>query len=332
MSRSRRRKLARTRAKWAGVPLASALIVGAGAAHATEAADSETGATLEEVVVTAQKRAEDLQKVPISLQVLNSETLEQHQVSDFDDYAKLLPSVTFQSFGPGQSQLYFRGISSGEDGLHAGSLPATGVYLDEIPVTTIGNALDVHVYDIARVEALAGPQGTLYGASSLSGTLRIITNKPDPSAFSAAYDLKADKFGRGNGGGEFEGYVNIPLSEHIAVRLVGFYEHDGGYINNVLGTNTYGLGVPAAGIPNENLTVSNAGIAKQRFNDVETYGGRGALKIDLNEKLDHHAAGPDPRSARQRKFHLRSEQGRSERHGFHRRAQRGQVVSIGVDG
>ncbi len=140
---------------------------------------------LEEVVVTAQKRTEDLQKVPISLQVLNSETLEQHQVSSFDDYAKLLPSVSFQSFGPGQSQLYFRGIASGEDGLHAGSLPATGVYLDEIPVTTIGNTLDVHVYDIARVEALAGPQGTLYGASSLSGTLRIITNKPDPTAFSA---------------------------------------------------------------------------------------------------------------------------------------------------
>lgn len=263
------------------MPLASMLAAG-GVAHATDAADTSAN-TLEEVVVTAQKRTEDLQKVPISLQVLSAETLEEHQVSSFDDYAKLLPSVSFQSFGPGQSQLYFRGISSGEDGLHAGSLPATGVYLDEIPVTTIGNSLDVHVYDIARVEALAGPQGTLYGASSLSGTLRIITNKPDPSAFSAAYDLKADKFGRGNGGGEFEGYVNIPLNDRMAVRLVGYYEHTGGYINNVLGTNTYERGVPAAGIPNDPLTVSNADIAKQRFNDVDTYGGRGALKIDLND-------------------------------------------------
>src|SRR5277367_2972082 len=236
MTRSRKRKLARNRAKWAGVPLASALIAGAGTAQAADVADTTT---LEEVVVTAQKRTEDLQRVPISLQVLSSETLQQHQVSDFDDYAKLLPSVSYQSFGPGQSQLYFRGISTGEDGLHAGSLPATGVYLDEIPVTTIGNSIDVHVYDIARVEALAGPQGTLYGASSLSGTLRIITNKPDPTAFSAGYDLKADKFGRGNAGEEIEGFVNVPLAEHVAVRLVGYYDHEGGYINNVVSENTY---------------------------------------------------------------------------------------------
>lgn len=272
------------------MPLASALVAGGGIAggnmaHAADAADTNT---LEEVVVTAQKRAEDLQKVPISLQVLSSETLEQHQVANFDDYAKLLPSVSYQSFGPGQSQLYFRGITSGEDGLHAGSLPTTGVYLDEIPVTTIGSSLDVHVYDIARVEALAGPQGTLYGASSLSGTLRIITNKPDPTAFSGSYDLKADKFGKGNGGGQFEGYINIPLTEHMAVRLVGFYDHQGGYINNVLGENTYQRGVPgsmpgAFTGPNDPLTVSNANIAKQRFNPVDTYGGRGALKIDLND-------------------------------------------------
>src|SRR5277367_4722433 len=262
------------------MPLASALIAGAGTVQAADVADT---ATLEEVVVTAQKRSEDLQRVPISLQVLSSETLEQHQVSNFDDYAKLLPSVSYQSFGPGQSQLYFRGISTGEDGLHAGSLPATGVYLDEIPVTTIGNSIDVHVYDIARVEALAGPQGTLYGASSLSGTLLIITNKPDASAFSAGYDLKADKFGKGDAGGEFEGFVNIPINDRMAVRLVGFYDHEGGYMNNVVGSNTYQRGVPAAGIPNDPLTVSNAAIAEQHWNDVETYGGRGALKIDLND-------------------------------------------------
>jgi iron complex outermembrane recepter protein len=280
MTRSRKRKLARNRAKWAGMPLASALIAGGGIAHAADSADT---AVLDEVVVTAQKRSEDLQKVPISLQVLSGADLEQHQVTDFDDYAKLLPSVSYQSLGPSQSQIYFRGIASGTDGLHAGSLPATGVYLDEIPVTTINNSLDIHIYDIARVEALAGPQGTLYGASSLSGTLRIITNKPDPTAFSASYDVKADKYGPGNGGGEFEGYVNIPLGDHAAVRLVGYYDKQGGYINNILSSNTYQLGVPAAGIPNQPLTVSNAGIAAQRFNPVTTYGGRGTLKIDLND-------------------------------------------------
>jgi iron complex outermembrane receptor protein len=293
MTRSRKRKLARTqaltRATWAGVPLASALMAGGGMAHAADAGD--TG-TLEEVVVTAQKRSEDLQKVPISLQVLTGQDLEQHQVTDFDSFAKLLPSVSYQSLGPGQSQLYFRGIASGGDGLHAGSLPATGVYLDEIPVTTIGNTLDVHIYDIARIEALAGPQGTLYGASSLSGTLRIITNKPDPTAFSASYDLKADKFGRGRPGEQFEGYVNIPLAEHIAVRLVGFYDHEGGYINNLATTNVYLRGIPSAGIPNDPIAVSNYGngpgsvepnVSGQNFNPVTTYGGRGALKIDLND-------------------------------------------------
>src|ERR1700676_335647 len=268
MTRSRKRKLARHRAKWAGMPLASAILASGGAAYA--ATEAEQG-TLEEVVVTAQKRSEDLQKVPISLQVLSGQDLEQHQVASFDDYAKLLPSVSFQSLGPGQSQIYFRGISSGADGLHAGSLPATGVYLDEIPVTTIGNTLDVHVYDIARVEALAGPQGTLYGASSLSGTLRIITNKPDPSAFSASYDVKADKYGKGGGGGEFEGYVNIPLAENIAVRLVGFYDYTGGYINNVQTTDTFLLGVPAAGIPNTPQSYSNAANVEQHFNPVQTY-------------------------------------------------------------
>lgn len=280
MTRSRKRKLARCRVKWVGMPLASAILTGGAGAYAAEPADT---ATLEEVVVTAQKRQEDLQKVPISLQVLGSEKLEQLEVASFDDYAKFLPSVSFQSLGPGQSQLYFRGIASGGDGEHAGALPATGVYLDEIPVTTIGNTLDVHIYDIARVEALAGPQGTLYGASSLSGTLRIITNKPDPGAFSASYDVKADKFGRGNGGGEFEGYVNIPLTEHAAVRLVGYYDHDGGYINNLLSSNTYQRGAPAAGIPNDPLTVSNAPYAGQRFNPTDTFGGRGALKIDLSD-------------------------------------------------
>jgi iron complex outermembrane recepter protein len=268
------------------MPLASALFAGGNVAMAADAAPDAAapeGGALEEVTVTAQKRAEDLQKVPISLTVLGGEKLEQLQVTNFDDYAKFLPSVSYQSLGPGQSQLYFRGIASGQDGLHAGSLPTTGVYLDEIPVTTIGNTLDVHVYDIARVEALAGPQGTLYGASSLSGTLRIITNKPDPSKFSASYDIKGDKYKHGDGGGEFEGYVNIPIADNAAVRLVGYYDHVGGYIDNVLVENTYQRGVPAAGIPNDPLTVSNAPYAKNAFNDSDSFGGRGTLLVNLNE-------------------------------------------------
>ena len=132
-----------------------------------------------EIVVTAQKRSENLQNVPISIQALGTAKLEQLNISDFKGYAQQLPSVSFQSGGtPGTNVVYMRGVASGGDGNHSGSLPSVGVYLDEQPVTTIGGNLDVHIYDIARIESLSGPQGTLYGASSQAGTIRIITNKP----------------------------------------------------------------------------------------------------------------------------------------------------------
>jgi iron complex outermembrane recepter protein len=296
MTRSRKRKLARTRAKWVSMPLASAMLSSGGVAYAADASDTTT---LEEVVVTAQKRTEDLQKVPISLQVLSGEKLEQLQVSEFDDYAKLLPSLSFRSYGPGQTQLFFRGISSsnGTVALHAGFLPSSGLYLDDLPVTTVAGALDVHIYDIARIEALAGPQGTLYGASSLSGTLRIITNKPDPSAFSAGYDVKADKWKDGDGGGELEGFVNIPLADRAAIRLVGYYEHVGGYINNVYRQDTFQryspTGTPVAGGPAggpdgypdyDPITINNANAVKKDFNSADYAGGRAALKVDLNDQ------------------------------------------------
>jgi len=279
MTRSRKRKLQRSAVKWAGMPLASAVFACTHVAYAQQPAAGTEVVGLEEVIVTAQKRTEDLQKVPISLTVLGTEQLEQHQVSNFDDFAKLLPSVSYQSLGPGQSQLYFRGIASGGDGLHAGSLPATGVYLDETPVTTVAGALDIHMYDIQRVEALAGPQGTLYGASSLSGTLRIITNKPDPSKFSAAYDAEANKYGKGGSGGEFEGYVNVPLSDRAAIRLVGYYGYDGGYISNVPGTVTYQRASTAGGA--QPITFNNDNTAHNDFNGLTNYGGRASLKFDF---------------------------------------------------
>jgi iron complex outermembrane receptor protein len=274
------------------MPLATAVLAGTGVAQAQQASDQ---GVLDEVVVTAQKRSEDLQKVPISLTVLGGEKLEQLQVASFDDYAKHLPSVSFESLGPGQAQLYFRGIATAGDGLHAGSLPATGLYIDEIPVTTIAGSLDMHIYDIARVEALSGPQGTLYGASSLSGTLRIITNKPDMSKFSAGYDVKGTKFGKGDAGGGFEGFVNIPLSDNVAVRLVGYFEHDGGYIDNVPFTNVYqrtdanGNSFPCSrnnfggAVADPCTTAPTPNVAKKRANTVDSAGGRAALKVNLND-------------------------------------------------
>ena len=180
------------------------------------------------MTVTAQKRAEDLQKVPISIQAISSETLEQHQVSNFQDYVKLLPSVTFGTAGggvfsgPGFLQVYMRGVASGGDGNHSGSQPSVGVYLDEQPITTITGALDMHMYDIARVEALAGPQGTLYGASSQSGTLRIITNKPDASGFAASAAAEVNVIEDGGIGHVLEGMVNVPIASNAAIRVVGW--------------------------------------------------------------------------------------------------------------
>src|SRR3569832_1662066 len=154
--------------------LAGTILTGAsGAAFAQAASASEATSAAQatpapqpvgpqEIVVTAQKRSEYLQNVPISIQALGTEKLEQLNVSNFTDFTKQLPSVSFQTTQPGSTSVYIRGAASGGDGNHSGSLPSVGVYLDEQPITTIGGALDIHIYDVARVEALAGPQGTLY--------------------------------------------------------------------------------------------------------------------------------------------------------------------------
>ena len=246
---------------------------------ASSAWAQQTGGTqVQEIVVTAQKRSENIQNVPISIQALSAQKLDQLQVSNFNDYVKFLPSVTFQGGNlggtPGFGNVYMRGVASGNDGNHSGSLPSVGVYLDEAPITTIGGSLDIHVYDIARVESLAGPQGTLYGASSQAGTVRIITNQPQIGAFHASYDVEVNKVDHGSEGYSAEGMINIPLGDKAAIRLVGWGEHDAGYIDNVHGTRTY---------PTSGVTIDNAAIAKNDYNPINIIGGRAALKLDLNE-------------------------------------------------
>ena len=242
------------------------------AAYAQERTAENAG--LEEIVVTAQKRAENLQDVPISIQALGTAKLEQLHVENFDDYALFLPSVEFQSSGPGFEHVYMRGVSSSSIENHSGSLPTVGVYLDEQPVTTIDGLLDVHIYDIARVEALEGPQGTLYGASSESGTIRIITNKPDPTAFAAGYDLGANQVSHGGVGGSVEGFLNVPLTPSAAIRLVAWDEHKAGFIDIVPKTVTF---------PTSGIAFSDAPFVKKNANDVDTRGGRMALKLDIND-------------------------------------------------
>ncbi len=268
------------KAKFWGASLLAIAAAHAGHAFAQDAGPGASGIKgVEEVIVTAQKRSEKLQRVPQSVEVLDSKTLAQHQVTEFADYLKLLPSVTAQTFGPNMTSVYMRGIADGDNANHSGPLPTVGTYFDEFPTTTIGGNLDIHVYDIARVEALPGPQGTLYGASSEAGTLRVISNPPNPSKFEAGYDLQGDVVAHGGLGGVAEGFVNIPVSDRIAIRLVAFDQHDSGYINNVPGTRTFPTGAALYGAPA--ATVNNSQLVKNAFNPYDSFGGRATVRVEL---------------------------------------------------
>ena len=233
------------------------------------------------IIVTAQKRAQDLQDVPMAVSAMNTETLEELGVSELQDAIKFLPSATIQTAGPGFSQVYFRAVASGENANHSTSQPTVGTYLDEMPITTIQGALDIHAYDLARVEALAGPQGTLYGASSMAGTIKMVTNPPDYSSSYGAMDVEVNQVAHGEMGGTIEGFYNAKLSDNAALRLVGWYRKDGGYIDNIHGSRIFPSleaeqGTAAA-------TQDNTALVEEDYNDVETYGARLALGIELND-------------------------------------------------
>lgn len=259
----------------------------AGGWVATPAAHGEDApgpAVLEEVLVTARKRTENVQDVPVTIQSLSGESIRELGVRDFSGYAALLPSLTFESLGPGTNQVIIRGVSSngGDPGLLR---PTVATYFDEQPVSTIIGSIDVEIYDIARIEELAGPQGTLYGASSEAGTLRIITNKPDPSKFLAGYELEGNLVSHGEGGYVAHGFVNLPLTSAAAVRLVGWSKRESGYIDNVANERPY----PASGTCIANFSPPPSGCfagpvrAERHFNPQDTNGGRAALGIAIGD-------------------------------------------------
>ena len=284
MKRSTRTTQRRTLAR---LPLTAAIYLAFGTAFAQDAPPAQQtpdqastqAPVLETVTVTAQKRTEDVQKVPISIQVLSQEKLDELNLTDFNDYVQYVPALSFDTGEGGTSVPYFRGVASGENSNHSGPQPSVGVYFDEQPVTTIGGVLDVHLYDIDHVEALAGPQGTLYGASSQSGTLRIITNQPDPTAFAAGYALGASTMSDGGNGFLAEGFVNLPISNNAAIRVVAWDKKDPGYVDNIPGTRTFLSWDEESG----NGTIDNANFVEEDYNDIFTRGARAALRIDFNE-------------------------------------------------
>ena len=247
-------------------PAAAANAVSAGASTA------EASGQLAEVVVTATKRAADIQSVPLAITAITSATLQNQNIQDFSDYALTVPQLSFTNNGPGSQQIYMRGVSA-SPGSSLGSGATVGVYLDNQPLTFPGGTVDLHMSDIARVEVLPGPQGTLYGAASEAGTIRIITNQPDPSGFHAGYTVQGNTVYNGAFGGILDGFVNLPVTSNVAVRLVGWYDRQSGYLNNVHQTITYDNG----------FTLDNAPFVQKHYNPVTTEGGRAMLRFNIND-------------------------------------------------
>src|SRR3984893_14344320 len=266
------------------------------AAHAADAAPNTAAAgALQEVIVTANRREENLQDVPIAIQALTAETLKQLNVQTFDDFVKYLPNVTATSFGPGQGDINMRGLSVGGSGGTQGSgatesFPNVAVYLDEQAGEIPGRNLDVYAVDLERIEVLEGPQGTLFGSGAEAGVLRYITNKPKLNVIEANVDASYGVTAHGDPNSSVDAILNLPLvQDRLALRAVIYNDSRGGYINNIPATfsrastdrvvvNYFGGVVPPNSGPiNNNNIVANA------INPVTYKGGRAELLFQINE-------------------------------------------------
>ena len=247
------------------------IVTGVAAALGLTGTGFAWSAELEEVVVTARQRAESTQEIPMMVQSLSGEEIQKQGITTLEDFSRFVAGLNISTTTPGQNTIVFRGVSDGGGFLVD---PTAAIYLDEQPMSLTSAAPDIYPVDIARIEALAGPQSTLYGASSQSGAVRVITNKPDPEEFTA--DIGAG-FGSTNKGGtsyELDATVNIPVSETVAIRLSGFSSTDAGYIDNVLGTTVVD-DVFGSGLGGQK---DNADMLDNDYNQVDWSGGRAAVR------------------------------------------------------
>jgi outer membrane receptor protein involved in Fe transport len=243
---------------------------------------------LEEVTVTATKRTENLQDVPFAVSALGQEKLDELNIANFDDYIRYLPGVNSAGRGPGQSSIFIRGMatdSSDQTSIEIGApVPNVALYLDEQPVSSGGRNLDLYAADIARVEVLPGPQGTLFGASSMAGTIRLITNKPVYNEFQTGFKASVASTKSGDLSNSVEAYVNWPLiDDKMAIRGVFYNAVEGGYIDNVYGENAYtaaDVGFPDGA---ESTVVNNLPYVEENFNDAVYTGGRISLSYAIND-------------------------------------------------
>jgi len=217
-----------------------------GQAGVVSAADQDASATvgsgeIAQIVVTAQRRSESSQDVPIALQALTGETLKQLNVTTFEDYVKYLPNVTFAGGGPGQNNIYMRGLATSTNAIQGsgavGSFPNVAVYLDEQSGQLPGRNLDIYAADLERIEVLEGPQGTLFGAGAQAGVVRYITNKPKLNVTEGAVNAGYAATAGGDPSSNVDAMINLPLiPDTLAIRGVVYNESRGGYINNIPGT------------------------------------------------------------------------------------------------
>ncbi|MFB1014243.1 MAG: TonB-dependent receptor, partial [Alteromonadaceae bacterium] len=258
-------------------------------------------AKIEVIEVTATKRSESIQDVPITVTALTGDSLEKLGVSNFDQYVEFLPNVIFQGTGPGQNEIYIRGAATSQTVISVSSVqalqPSVAFYLDEQPVSMQGRNLDVYATDIQRVEVLPGPQGTLFGASSQSGTVRLITNKPTHDGFAAGFDTSTSSTKGGDLSNSVEAYVNMSLTDSLAVRVATYNDYQGGWIDNILnvpGEGGYaGSAVVISRISGGVLTnpesvpvtaPRNDGLVEDNFNTANYAGARFGLSYLINDE------------------------------------------------
>jgi iron complex outermembrane recepter protein len=242
---------------------AAAGLLGLGAAATATAQTSTNVSVLEEVVVTAQKFEQKLSETPLSVTAISARNLEALGATQFRDFASTVPSLTFTTSGVGSTQVNLRGITTGNN-----ISPTVGIYVDEVPYgssTPFASgaqlALDVGLFDVSRIEILRGPQGTLYGASTMGGLLKYVSVVPDTAAFGATARAGLVSTSGGGVGYDAAAAVNAPLAgDKAALRVSGFYTHDGGFIDNLAN-------------------------GRDDVNEAEVYGGRADLLLKPADKL-----------------------------------------------
>ena len=263
-------------------------ILGSVAAIIPQAVDGQER-QIEEVVVSATKKKENASDIPVTVTALTEETLKEMNVSNFDEYIEYLPNVTSGGRGPGQSTIYIRGMAVDPVNVFLsaaqGSSPNVALYLDEQPIQVPGRNLDVYVADMERIEVLAGPQGTLFGASSQAGTVRLITNKPKFDVQEGGFNTSLFDTAGGSRSYAFDGFLNVPISESWAVRGVVYQTKSGGYIDNVEGTWS-GKGRGSFNSTAEFQEDKNTALVEDDFNDSSYKGFRLSSAYSINEDWD----------------------------------------------